>query len=427
MKILFLFRMYVRVQKWSGLVFVVLFWLGITYFSSTRACLLPPRCCLYSIVLIHPTFFTAYHSTTVKMSSEHSETNISMSDSDTRVLMQLMAPDGYYTYLQIPKPRSDKDEIDTALLKKNYRKLSLKHHPDRATGHVETFRALNRAHVVLLHSKLRQQYDLLGIDLEEDHHDDHDGNQESHKQDDQDQQGDENNNGAAAPETLVSAFASAALAGVLQATVRTGMYITTHLYYIYIVYDLLIIPSFCFSFVVVMMGLTAVLLTRYLLLIVPAGLFLVFTAFRIQKLPGSTGWDACHPLVLGLGLVLMHYGRTLPEQTWSFFFWIGAYINTVYCSIYVYMIVMEYTRLTLYHDIDYYHDSCRRSTRGNHVYLFHSTTTRDTHHVWCHCRVHVYTDSMVKRQCLEIYNLDSLASHFGPGTGTGLSHFGNVY
>lgn len=82
-----------------------------------------------------------------------------------------------------------------------------------------------------------------------------------------------------------------------------------------------------FHFSLVMMGLTAVLLTRYLLLIVPAGLFLVFTAWRIKQLQGFTGWGACHPLVLGLGLVLMHYGRELPEMTWSFSFWIGAYNN----------------------------------------------------------------------------------------------------
>ena len=162
------------------------------------------------------------------MSSEHSETDIStMSESDTQVLMQLMAPDGYYTYLKIPKPASDKDEIDLVLLKKNYRKLSLKHHPDRATGHVETFRALNRAHLVLLHSKLRQQYDLLGIDLEEDHHDDgHDNHKEEQDEDDDHKKRDESNS-AAAPDTLVSAFASAALAGVLQAIVRTGMYTHT--------------------------------------------------------------------------------------------------------------------------------------------------------------------------------------------------------
>jgi uncharacterized membrane protein YvlD (DUF360 family) len=236
------------------------------------------------------------------MSSEHSETDIStMSESDTQVLMQLMAPDGYYTYLKIPKPASDKDEIDLVLLKKNYRKLSLKHHPDRVTGHVETFRALNRAHLVLLHSKLRQQYDLLGIDLEEDHHDDGHDNHKEEEDEDDDKKRDESNS-AAAPDTLVSAFASAALAGVLQAIVRT-----------------------------VMMGLTAVLLTRYLLLIVPAGLFLVFTAWRIKQLQGFTGWGACHPLVLGLGLVLMHYGRELPEMTWSFSFWIGeALVATMF-------------------------------------------------------------------------------------------------
>jgi DnaJ-class molecular chaperone len=132
----------------------------------------------------------------------------------TRAMMQLMAPDGYYTFLGIKKPQKD-EEIDTVALKKVYRRKSLEHHPDRATGHVETFRALNRAHVVLLDKKLRQQYDLLGIDLEEDHHDEK-----------EEEKGDESHSHSATPETLVSAFASAALAGVLQAVVRTGVCIS---------------------------------------------------------------------------------------------------------------------------------------------------------------------------------------------------------
>jgi hypothetical protein len=79
--------------------------------------------------------------------------------------------------------------------------------------------------LVLLHSKLRQQYDLLGIDLEEDHHDDGHDNHKEEEDEDDDKKRDESNS-AAAPDTLVSAFASAALAGVLQAIVRTGMYTT---------------------------------------------------------------------------------------------------------------------------------------------------------------------------------------------------------
>jgi DnaJ-class molecular chaperone len=42
-------------------------------------------------------------------------------------MMQLLAPDGYYVYLKIDKSTST--DIDEDLIKKNYRKLSLKHHP----------------------------------------------------------------------------------------------------------------------------------------------------------------------------------------------------------------------------------------------------------------------------------------------------------
>ena len=135
----------------------------------------------------------------------------------SEALMTLMAPDGYYLYLNIEKPASDKDDIDEIALKKNYRKLSLKHHPDRRGGDEETFRALNRAHRVLLHSKLRQQYDLLGLDLEEDE-DHHEHDQDKHEDDKK-----EGDNGPPpTPDTIVSHMASAALAGVLQAVVRSG-------------------------------------------------------------------------------------------------------------------------------------------------------------------------------------------------------------
>jgi len=79
-------------------------------------------------------------------------------------LVQLLAPDGYYAYLKIPK----KEIIDEDAIKKNYRKLSLKHHPDKPGGDAETFRVLNRAQKVLASPKLRQQYDILGLDLDDD-------------------------------------------------------------------------------------------------------------------------------------------------------------------------------------------------------------------------------------------------------------------
>jgi len=125
-------------------------------------------------------------------------------------LIELMAPDGYYRYLEIPKPSSshssttttttkakdggggDDDDptatqeelnplreavplIDEDLVKKRYRTLSRRHHPDRPNGDADTFRLLNRAQRVLLNPNLRRQYDILGVDLDEDEEeDDHD-------------------------------------------------------------------------------------------------------------------------------------------------------------------------------------------------------------------------------------------------------------
>ena len=127
-------------------------------------------------------------------------------------LRVLLSPDGYYEYLGIPKPSSaDVDAIlglkykaaaasgstsvggggggadgpaastttiDLEKVKKNYRRLSLKHHPDRKSGNAEAFRMLNRAKIVLSNSKLRREYDLLGLDLDDDADDDDDDEEE---------------------------------------------------------------------------------------------------------------------------------------------------------------------------------------------------------------------------------------------------------
>lgn len=117
-------------------------------------------------------------------------------------MMQLLAPDGYYIYLGITKSET----LDDDLIKKNYRKLSLKHHPDRSGGDSETFRMLNRAQTVLTNSKLRQQYDILGLDLDDDDNED--------KKDDPDQ--------PTTSQGIVHEIASMALTSVLQMGVRTG-------------------------------------------------------------------------------------------------------------------------------------------------------------------------------------------------------------
>lgn len=139
----------------------------------------------------------------------------SVQDSKTgppsEAMITLLSPDGYYLYLGIPKSEGG---VDPDVIKKNYRKLSLKHHPDRNGGDAETFRMLNRAQKVLMSPKLRQQYDILGLDLDDD--DDENaanGGDESKDEEQTTSQG------------IVHEIASMALTSVLQMGVRTCTYL----------------------------------------------------------------------------------------------------------------------------------------------------------------------------------------------------------
>jgi curved DNA-binding protein CbpA len=139
-------------------------------------------------------------------------TKSSSSDGDnapSEALMQLLAPDGYYAYLGIPKLATG--EVDEDLIKKNYRKLSLKHHPDKRGGDSETFRVLNRAQKVLSMPKVRQQYDILGLDLDDD--DDHNLNQSDDQEGGDDQ--------PTTSQGIVHEVASMALTSIMQMGVRT--------------------------------------------------------------------------------------------------------------------------------------------------------------------------------------------------------------
>jgi hypothetical protein len=158
----------------------------------------------------------------------------------SEALLKLLAPDGYYTYLGIEKVRpmttehdSVVSEIDEELIKKNYRKLSLRHHPDRPTGDADTFRVLNRAQKVLSNPKLRQQYDLIGLDLD-DEDDDEDVRGDSHHHQSSGRSSDENGINSAddgnsssssnsnSAESIMSQIASATLASIFQVMIRTG-------------------------------------------------------------------------------------------------------------------------------------------------------------------------------------------------------------
>ena len=192
----------------------------------------------------------------VTMAQRRSVSNHSSSSSMSQAapatddgLAELLAPDGYYTYLEIPRESSSSPtdhsspadpltavSIDKDLVKKNYRRLSRKHHPDRPNGSADTFRILHRAHKVLLDDKLRQQYDLLGIDLDEDEHDDND----HHEQDEttntsNDNQTDNETDAEGKTDkpdgkkkqpketpTILQELATTVMAAIMQVMVRTG-------------------------------------------------------------------------------------------------------------------------------------------------------------------------------------------------------------
>lgn len=64
----------------------------------------------------------------------------------------------YYSVLGVSKDSSIEE------IKKSYKKLALKHHPDRG-GNPETFKEINEAHDVLSDPQKKQRYDMGGDDL----------------------------------------------------------------------------------------------------------------------------------------------------------------------------------------------------------------------------------------------------------------------
>jgi len=241
--------------------------------------------------------------------SEPSNSTSSSSASISRsALYQLQSPDGYYKYLGITKPPqsakhsisflatpdNDKSTEDSALdiekIEKNYRKLSLKHHPDRPGGDAESFRLLKRAKLVLMDEKLRKEYDLLGLDLEEDQE-----NEEHQEEEDDNEK--EKVGGSGQPETVISHMGSATIAAILQLCVRT-----------------------------VMMGVVSTLITRYKYLLYPSILFFIYTSFRIfqaynLKPPVATKGDIVSPLFICMAMYCMYTGRNHVDGDGSWWTW----------------------------------------------------------------------------------------------------------
>lgn len=244
-----------------------------------------------------------------------------MKHSQSDALVELLSPDGYYRYLDVPKSSSSvgdsstdgeensplkENAIDADLVKKNYRKLSLKHHPDRPGGDADTFRLLNRAQKVLLDPKLRHQYDLLGIDLDDDEaeHDEATVLKDSETERPSTSQG------------IITEIAGMMLTSLVQLTVRTG----TSAVALTSFWSLLI--PLCHT---VMMGIASCLIARFCITLYLALAFMVFMAFRIYQNASRTGgsfFDLMSPVLIASGLFLMFRGRT-SNGGWSKLFWCG--------------------------------------------------------------------------------------------------------
>lgn len=240
---------------------------------------------------------------------------LSQSTHSTEALNILMQPDGYYKYLNVPKPppnqapkSSQDDSIDKSKIEKNYRKLSLKLHPDRNGGDSEAFRLLERAKTVLLSDKLRKGYDLLGLDLEEDDHHDDDHHHDNGEKGEMEEKKDEAHHGSST-DSVMSHMASSTVAAILQLAIRTAM-----------------------------MAMTSVFVVRYKYLALIGILFLLYTAFQIKRASLSnpnivTSFDILSPMLIASGVAIMYVGRGVEENNyWTKTFWIGeALIMTMFC------------------------------------------------------------------------------------------------
>ena len=292
-------------------------------------------------------------STVSETSGGGSSSSASVTPLDSAAALHLLlSPDGYYRYLNIPKPvaahggpaflhpqqqqQQEKDdekkplnggtaatEVDHDQVKKNYRRLSLRHHPDRPGGDVDTFRVLNRAKRVLTNPKLRKQYDLLGLDLDDDDEDHHEeGQGDTFHNDDKTgaasdgkaegggatdgTKSDSGGSGSSGPDGIMSHLASATIATIIQVAVRTAA-----------------------------LGLASTLICRYKLLLLPACAFMSFIAYRVRQASQTvavgqvTTFQMVAPLIIVAGLVLMHVGRRSSSDPdvepllWSWTFWIG--------------------------------------------------------------------------------------------------------
>mmetsp|Transcript_9513 Transcript_9513/g.23092 ORF Transcript_9513/g.23092 Transcript_9513/m.23092 type:complete len:332 (-) Transcript_9513:81-1076(-) len=197
-------------------------------------------------------------------------------DTPSKAMMIMLAPDGYYTYLNITKVPGEDPDAD--VIKRNYRRLSIRHHPDKPGGDADTFQTLKRAQTVLSNPKLRQQYDILGLDLDD----------EEVEQNTTD--GAEGNNDGTEPQTasqgVLQDIASAILTMVLQFGVRTAL-----------------------------LGALSLIISRYKLTLIPSLAFLAFVTYKVNSGPAvDHSFELMSPMVIGIGMVIMYQASS---GSWS--------------------------------------------------------------------------------------------------------------
>jgi len=217
--------------------------------------------------------------------TDQGENNTSMNVMPSSALHVLNSPDGFYTYLNIAIPDRNPgvvSSVDVDIVKKNYRRLSLKHHPDRRGGDATTFRVLNRAKKVLATESLRKQYDLLGLDLDDD------------EKERGESSGDDDEGGDSESDSVVAQLASMTLSSLVQIVART-----------------------------VMICCVSTLISRYLLLMLPLNGFLLFVCYQVKTNSSSVTREVAVPLLLCIGVILMYIGR----RSYSIVFWLGETVT----------------------------------------------------------------------------------------------------
>ncbi|CAL1573529.1 unnamed protein product [Knipowitschia caucasica] len=93
-----------------------------------------------------------------KTNHAHSDEKHSYTEDQRQSVLRIKNCKDFYEILGVPKDASDED------LKKAYRKLALKFHPDKncAPGATDAFKAIGNAYAVLSNPEKRQQYDQYG-------------------------------------------------------------------------------------------------------------------------------------------------------------------------------------------------------------------------------------------------------------------------